>query len=500
MERSVPMESGLNYIHDVKKEDRLLLIPLMFIPCIFVLLNDLDNDIWFLLNHGRYVLEKGIPHIEPFTIHQGFQFVMQQWLSSVIFWITYSSLGEFGIKLLVMLCYGLAVFMIYKICMKISDNYFFISFSISVFSAIPLLFFMISRPYIFSTLIFIIELYLLESFILSNNKKYLYFLPLLSVLLINIQASMWPMLFVILIPYIIDSFKFKMGPLDGQGYNKKPLILMICAMIILGFLNPYGIDAMTYLFKSYGVPQINNIVSEMQPADIKGGLGKFFYASMLILVLIYSVYRKGSTKLRYVLLMIGTAYLTISSIRGFIFFIICGFFPLAYYLKDFKFKGVKNESTKKTLVMRKILIGMIILLISAIVYQGYKSNGLKGKEYTLLNNTINFILERKGEKEIKLYTGFDDGCLAEFKGIPSYMDTRAEVFLKKNNKKADILKEYYDLQAGSIYYKDVLDKYQFTHLIVQKKDILYTYLQRDDNYKITYSNEKYTLYERKHPN
>ena len=51
---------------------------------VFVLLmlnfgNGVNSDAWFLLNHGRYVASFGIPHVEPFTLHEGFHFVMQQW-------------------------------------------------------------------------------------------------------------------------------------------------------------------------------------------------------------------------------------------------------------------------------------------------------------------------------------------------------------------------------------------------------------------------------------
>ena len=119
--------SGTN---NIGKNGRRLLCLLLFIPCFFTLVKSLDNDIWFLLNHGRYVLENGIPHTEPFTIHQGFHFIMQQWLSAVLFWLAYSSFHEIGVKLLVMLFFMLLVFILYKLCMRVSGEYFFLSYII----------------------------------------------------------------------------------------------------------------------------------------------------------------------------------------------------------------------------------------------------------------------------------------------------------------------------------------------------------------------------------
>ena len=60
---------------------------LLLIPCLTIGKN-LNNDIWFILNCGKYVVQNGIPNIEPFTIHEGLSFVMQQWLTAVIFWET----------------------------------------------------------------------------------------------------------------------------------------------------------------------------------------------------------------------------------------------------------------------------------------------------------------------------------------------------------------------------------------------------------------------------
>ena len=42
------------------KSTHAILIALIFLPCLILTLH-LDNDLWFLLNSGRYVLQHGIP-------------------------------------------------------------------------------------------------------------------------------------------------------------------------------------------------------------------------------------------------------------------------------------------------------------------------------------------------------------------------------------------------------------------------------------------------------
>ena len=63
-------------------------ISFLVIPIFIGLLTStsFDNDIWFLINTGRYILNHGFPTIDPFTIHEGFNLVVQQWIPDVIFY------------------------------------------------------------------------------------------------------------------------------------------------------------------------------------------------------------------------------------------------------------------------------------------------------------------------------------------------------------------------------------------------------------------------------
>ena len=87
-----------------------LLIP---IAISFFLLRVIDNDFWFLINQGRYILNQGFPIIEPFTIHYNFSFVIQQWLTDVIFYTIYHTFGHLGIILLLFVMTILIIYLLY---------------------------------------------------------------------------------------------------------------------------------------------------------------------------------------------------------------------------------------------------------------------------------------------------------------------------------------------------------------------------------------------------
>ena len=67
--------------------------------------------------------------------------------------------------------------------------------------------------------------------------------------------------------------------------------------------------------------------------------------------------------------------------------------------------------------------------------------------------------------------------------------------MKKNNHKYDIYKEVEELKKGNIDYKEYLDKYKFTHLLVNKNDPLYDKLKKNNyNYILIKSYDNYDIY------
>lgn len=473
------------------------------IPLLLVLAFRVNyNDIWFLLNHGRYVLNNGFPLIEPFTIHENFAFVMQQWLSSVIFYLSYSILGKYGLLILTLLVTGYIIFISYKLCMLLSDKRHTLSVILTtVMTTLLAFYFITSRPHIFTFAILITEIYLLEKYIREKDNKYLYGLPILSLLQINLHASMFFMLFAFLLPYLIDSFHYKIGPLESEGYKKKPLFIVSIIMLLTGLINPYGIDGLTYIFRSFGNSYINELVNEMFPLVITDLVGKVCLFIIFIIVCIYIFYRKSKIKPRYFYILVGTIYLTFTAYKGLAYLLIGGILPLADYLK-ISFK--KDDETVKSYkcIFNSSVLAVIFLLIiigtdSFVFTYRYKDG-------------IDYLLEREKASDITLYTRYNDGGYPEWSGIKCYIDPRAEVFLKKNNKREDVIEEYYLLQNGELNIEEFLEKYKFSHLLITENDYMYDKINNIDNYELIYQNKsisefsitngdekiKYRIYER----
>lgn len=475
-----------------------------------LILTKVDNDIWFLLKYGQVICEKGLVPKDPLSMHSDFDIIIQQWLSDVVFWKVYSFAGKTGLLVLACLCTVFITFMVYKVCMRVSSGNFFISYITCLFSSFFLMMFVCTtRPQALTMCIFVTELYFYERYMEKSNWKFLIPIPLLSALLINIHASMWLVQFVILMPFIVDSFKFDFKFIKCQGAKIFPLIVSAAVTFLAGFLNPYGVNAITYLFRSYGVEEINNSVSEMKILSVNT-INGFAFAAVFALLLIVNFRNKGNvidSRIRNILFVAGFGFMMFSHIRNVMFFFVFAPYSLAYCFRDFNPSVPYEEITSKK---SKVLSSCLLILLIAVVGCFFAFDGLGAVNNMIPVTSENYIEyeEAKCEKatdyildnypngsQLKIYTCYNDGNYLEFNGLHTYIDTRAEIFLEANNGKDDVFIEYYNLQRSKLDFEEFLDKYDFDLLLVNENDVLYNYLPKNNNYKLVYSDDYCSVYE-----
>lgn len=463
--------------------ERIMMFFIMIIPCFFMRM-ELDNDAYWIINSGRYVLENGIPHIEPFTLHEGLHFVMQQWLTAVSFAAIYDLAGTVGLLLFVFILFVLTVFAVYQLCLLISNGNQLVSYMVAVADTLILFIFMTTRPYPISLLLFLLEIILLERWVRNKKNMELLLLPMLSLLLINFHGAMWPFLFVIALPYVIDSFPFHFKMLKGEGYPKKPILMALLLSVVAGFINPYGLEAMTYLFRSYGYQNISAYVSEMKPPDFQGVTGIVVLGVFFLVGAVYLFAKQPRTKVRYALLTLGTGYLALSSVRSLSLFAICGFPFLAYALRDIK-PPFRDSAVLKPRIRNLIIYCLIIISIGTFVFQMGESR--KTIDPTNPIDATNYIIEELQSPQIRLYADYNWGGYLEFRGLKPFIDARAEVFVKANNGARDILDDMIAMYRGELHYTKFVSIYQFNVLLVKEGDLMATYLAEDHQYTLAYT-------------
>ena len=440
-----------------------------------------NEDIWYMMKYGEHILKSGFIHTDVLSMHSNFHIVIQQSFSNVIYYLLYHFMGNYGLFLFLEIMIGLYLYLLYKLCMKLCNNKL-LSTILSITTVLLLqLNFITPRSQIFTYLFVIILFYIMEEFYKNNNTKLIYFLPILSLLQINLHAAFWYILFIMLLPYVVQL-------VIDKNKNVFKIIGISIIMFVVGFINPYTYENVFFPFTSYS-SYINEYIIELRPVNVLDSssslvvVSYLFYIVLGSILLIYIYYKKGRLEIRHLLLFGGTTFMALINIRSIAFFVLASIPMLSNYLKDIKTDLIDdNIDTKKTWG----LLIVIILLLSIFNKNRLISHVHDGGIYLKNNYNTNIVL----------YSGFDYGSYLEYLGFHPYFDTRAEAYLKKTNKKEDIFREQMMVQEGRVDYDKFIDKYKFTHFVVYNKSYINYYLKNNSNYKVIYKKKKYSIYEK----
>jgi len=445
------------------------------IPAIFVLLinQGLDNDSWDVIAEGREIARNGLYYTDMLSMHDDLSVTVQNYGFAVIFYYMFSLMGGAGIYFVMLVLNLVVCYLIYKICMLISGKNVNMSLLLMMVTDLILaLGFVTTRAQMVSYVLFLLLIYVLELYIKYDKARYLWWIPLLSVLQINLHASLWWMLIFVLMAYIVDSIK--RPKLHLQGYRTKPLLMVGVLTLLAGLINPYGIGMITFIFSSYGDARFHSMVAELSSfSPLRGVMEAFIYIAIVVVMCLYIFGEKKDIRVRYLLLFFGLLALGLNTIKGMSQFILVMFFPLALLYKDVHLeKVVVARKSRNALIFWLGIVSTAIFVVACpmVVTQ------VKDDPREALVEAVNAIddNEDSAKEELKIYAGYNDGGYLEYRGYKPYLDPRGEVFLKKNNKKEDILYEWDDFNNGRIKVEEFLDKYHFDYLlVVGEKDPLY---------------------------
>lgn len=397
---------------------------LFIIPIIFFVMENftIDNDFWFTIAEGKYVLKNGFPHTVPFTIYNNLDFIYQSWGTGVIFYLIHKYFGLYGMLFFVIIVLIIITYFYYKLCMLVSNKNKMLSTIVTIITMTLLAnTFITTRPQIFTYLNLILVLYIMELYAKTNNKKYLFVLPIISLIQINIHGMFFFMLFIFMLPYIVNAFKFNFKNSNQKKYDLKPIILIMIIMLLTGLMNPYGIKNILYVFTSYGQKILNETIIELVPLSFSSSYDKII---IFIIFLVYFLYFKSKNiPIRYYLLLFGTTYLAFDCSRSIALFIIGSLFPLSYLYKD-KIPNIDIERFIPLILKNIIVISFLIVTISSTIF-------IKRDFYPESKKAIDYLAKNYNTENMKLYINFNDGSYAVYKEIKVNIDPRAEVYLKK---------------------------------------------------------------------
>ena len=295
-----------------------------------------------------------------------------------------------------------------------------------------------------------------------------------------------------------EPFRIKVQKIDCAKWLI--LVMIICAFT--GLLTPLGTTPYTYLIKTMQGNTTKSI-SEHLPLvlyDEKDTL------TIMIAIFAMLIFTKVKVNLRDLFMVGGLVLLSFMSRRQVSLLMIIGIFSFAKWVEYLADKYDKDGSyhfmdLMTTNIGKVITIFIIAFISMAIAKPKASDNFVNKNRYPVEAST--WILENLDVKEIKLYNEYNYGSYLLYRGIPVFIDSRADLYAPEFNKKEDeeegrdIFSDYMNTSSIATYYENKFDEYGITHVIIMKNAKLNLFLSRDeDNYKELYKDDNFVVYER----
>lgn len=484
------------------KLKKILYIILIIFFSISIVNKVFENDTYFAIAVGNKILDVGFYTQEDFVFVDGLEYENVRWIFDIIMANIYNNFNYLGIYIFVMTITAIIGISIYYILVK-EECPKIVSFILTLFTLYCAKDVFVPRAQILSFLIFIWEYYFIKQLIKNKEKKYIVVLFILSVLLANTHASVYPLFFVIFLPFIAEEIiaKFKFLPKNDSKIlieNKNALKILIITFIVTfmgGLITPIGFAPYINIFKTVGEVS-SDFISEMYPITPALRPESLYFLIIFAGIIGFS---KAKTTLSDSLILLGFSLLSFSTIRSVYFLLFLGSFVIgdifASLYKEYNLEKRKIDNKMENAIL--LLIGLIVVVIST---KNLLSNLVEDYEDPELcpSGVVNYIWNNYEEEQIKdmrIYNGFNFGSYMEFNGLPVFMDSRAEIYLSTFND-TSIIEDFLSISSGKIHYNDIFEKYDINYVLVEKDSIFKNYIYEDKYWNLLYQDNYFSFYEK----
>ena len=288
-----------------------------------------------------------------------------------------------------------------------------------------------------------------------------------------------------------------------KNNNAKWLILVMIASIATGLLTPLGKTPYTYTYLTMIGNTVKNI-NEHLPLTLTKNVEMM---STLVVLLTLLIFTKAKVKLSDLFMLGGLTYLMFSSRRQQSMFVLIGSVAFTRTVTNWliaNFNYSNEQFAKKWInAFTMFVVSAILLSFSANLYNKVK-NDKYINESTYPVQASEWILENLDVKNIKLFNEYNYGSYLLYKGIPVFIDSRADLYAPEFNTKTgnkvdgnDIFIDFINESSISVYYGDIFKQYDVTHVILYKGSKVNMLIQKADSekYKEIYSDNSFVIYE-----
>ena len=535
----------------------IMAVILIAIFCIAITPVTLQNDTFYTIKIGEHIVQAGIDMQDPFSWHEGLPYTYPHWLYDLLTYLIYNTFGMTGIYVVTCILSVILGLSVYRVNRKLCKNQV-ISFLITIGVMYLIRGYITARAQLVTFILFVWTIYFIEKFLETKKKRYAVGLIIIPILIANMHAAVFPFYFVLYLPYIaeyiiacvsehiiyrkgeINLLKLKIKLLSKKPGNEekveklkeelklllekvdkvkvkrtkelqnpyklklkkkkatKWLILIFVICLFTGLLTPIGDTPYTYLFKTMEGNTTQNI-NEHLPMTLSNDTEVM---CTLIIFLAIMIFTKVKIRLCDLFMLGGLCYLMLFTKRQVTMFALICSLILNRMIVDL----IKVYTKQDVEIIVEKLTKVIPIIIMSVLMIGFSYNEVKDKfddkfidESTYPVQACDYILENIDLGKARFYNEYNYGSYLLFRGIPVFIDSRADLYAPEfNGKKDDIFIDFINTSNIGEFYEDTFEKYDITHVICYENSKMNMIIEKtnDPHYKQLYKDDYFVVYER----
>ena len=535
----------------------IMAVILIAIFCIAITPVTLQNDTFYTIKIGEHIVQAGIDMQDPFSWHEGLQYTYPHWLYDLLTYLIYNTFGMTGIYVVTCILSVILGLSVYRVNRKLCKNQV-ISFLITIGVMYLIRGYITARAQLVTFILFVWTIYFIEKFLETKKKRYAVGLIIIPILIANMHAAVFPFYFVLYLPYIaeyiiacvsehiiyrkgetnllklkikllskkpgneekveklkeelkillekVDKVKVKrtkelQNPYKLKLKKKKAtkwLILIFVICLFTGLLTPIGDTPYTYLFKTMEGNTTQNI-NEHLPMTLSNDTEVM---CTLIIFLAIMIFTKVKIRLCDLFMLGGLCYLMLFTKRQVTMFALICSLILNRMIVDL----IKVYTKQDVEIIVEKITKVIPIIIMSVLMIGFSYNEVKDKfddkfidESTYPVQACDYILENIDLGKARFYNEYNYGSYLLFRGIPVFIDSRADLYAPEfNGKKDDIFIDFINTSNIGEFYEDTFEKYDITHVICYENSKMNMIIEKtnDPHYKQLYKDDYFVVYER----
>ena len=528
--------------------------------CVGIAPKTLQNDTYYTIPIGKYIAENGISDLtkDKFSWHN-LSYTYPHWLYDLTIFLIFNSFGHLGLYISTMVFASILGIMIYVLSNKKSRNKW-VSLLFTIWALYSMKDFIAARAYSITFILFAFEVYSIEKYLETKKKRYALYLILIPLLIANVHCAVFAFYYILYLPYLgeyaiallqdMDIFMLIYSDYWEIRYNlakdeekkvklkekiekikeakerekkkreelrehpKKMIVrrndatvslfIIMVLSILTGFINPAGNTAFTYLYKTLQ-GNTTGCINEHLPITLMNFEAFAFLLITLIMVLVFT---DDKVKLSDFFMLAGLTYMAFSSRRQVAMFAIICVPIIAGYVGDY-ISQIKayGDLSKKIEKFACTITGSLIIICCFTLYTTQKLKDTIKNDYVNENDypvqASTWILNNLDVENMRLYNEYNYGSYLLFRGIPVFIDSRADLYAPEFNEDKengidgrDIFMDVMRIDDLTYDYEEAFKHYGVTHVILYTNSKLTHVLELDSNYKSLYKEGNFEIFER----